>query len=191
VEEWIEGYLGRLRDLLGAIPAGQVAEVIEELKKAVLHGRRIFAFGNGGSGTTSSHLVMDLGKGAADAVGRRFKVLSLNEAVGWMTALANDYSYEEVFVRQLRSYAGPGDVVLALSVSGRSENVVRAVRWASEHGLRTVALVGGAPAPLADLADNAIVVESEHCGLVEDAHLVICHLLCYAFMDNPDILEEE
>lgn len=190
MEEWIEGYLGRLKDVIDAIPAAQVAEVIEDLKGALREGRRVFAFGNGGSGTTSSHLVMDLGKGASDIVGERFKIISLNEAVGWMTALANDYSYADVFVRQLQNYAEPGDVVLALSVSGSSENVVRAVRWANENGLRTVALVGGARGPLADLADNAVVIESQHCGLVEDGHMIVVHLLCYAFMDNPDILEE-
>ncbi len=190
MKEWIEGYLGRLKDVIGAIPAAQVAEVIEDLKGALREGRRVFAFGNGGSGTTSSHLVMDLGKGASDIVGERFKIISLNEAVGWMTALANDYSYEDVFVRQLQNYAEPGDVVLALSVSGSSENVVRAVRWANENGLYTVALVGGARGPLADLADKTIVIESEHCGLVEDGHMIVVHLLCYAFMDNPDILEE-
>src|SRR4029078_7982491 len=97
----------------------------------------------GGSAMNSSHFATDLGKGASDKVGKRFRVLALNDNVSWMTALANDYSYEEVFVGQLQNYGKPGDIALGISVSGNSPNCVKALQWAKKNGLRTGA-TGGA-----------------------------------------------
>jgi D-sedoheptulose 7-phosphate isomerase len=102
-----------------------------------------------------------------------------------MTALANDYAYEDVFVGQLMSLARPGDIVLTMSVSGNSPNLVKAVEWAKEHGLRTIALVGAKRGRLAELADQVIVIDSLHYGCVEDAHMGICHLVSFAFMELP------
>jgi D-sedoheptulose 7-phosphate isomerase len=142
-------------------------------------------FGNGGSAANASHFVTDLGKGASDKVGRPFRCLSLNDNVSWMTALGNDYCYEDIFVRQLANYARPGDLVLALSVSGNSPNVVRALDWAKSRGLHVIALVGAKRGRMADIADQVIVIDSTHYGRVEDAQMHICHMLCYAFMENP------
>jgi D-sedoheptulose 7-phosphate isomerase len=114
-------------------------------------------------------------------------VLSLNDNVSWMTALANDYAYDQVFVRQLRNYGKPGDLVLAMSVSGSSPNVVKVLEWAKEHGLITVALVGAKRGRMAELADQVIVVNDTHYGRVEDAHMGICHMICYAFMEHPEL----
>ena len=111
--------------------------------------------------------------------------MSLNDNVSWMTALGNDYAYEDMFVRQLANYARPGDVVLVMSVSGNSPNVVKAVEWAKQNGVWTAALVGGKRGRLAELADEPIVIDSHHYGRVEDAHMAICHMLCYAFIENP------
>jgi len=105
--------------------------------------------------------------------------------VSWMTALGNDYAYDEVFSRQLMNYGRPGDLVLCMSVSGNSPNVVKAVDWANQQGLATIALVGGKRGRLAELAQHVIVIPSEHYGRVEDAHMGICHMICYAFMENP------
>src|ERR1700685_185669 len=133
--------------------------------RAALHqNRHIFVFGNGGSAANASHFVTDLGKGSSDKVGRRFRCLSLNDNVSWLTALGNDYAYEDVFVRQLENYARPKDLVLARSVSGQSPNVVKAVAWANENGLETIALVGGKRGALAQLARHAIVIDSTHYG---------------------------
>jgi D-sedoheptulose 7-phosphate isomerase len=147
--------------------------------------RQIFVFGNGGSAANASHFVTDLGKGASDKITKRFRCLSLAGNVSWMTALGNDYSFEDIFLRQLINYARTGDVALALSVGGNSPNVVRAMEWAKKKGMQTVALVGAKRGRLAEIADRVIVVNSTHYGRVEDAHMGICHMLCYAFVENP------
>src|SRR4249919_1054603 len=143
MNKWIQDYLEAQKAALDSISVSAVAEVIEKLRKAVQEGRQIFIMGNGGSASNSSHFATDLGKGSSDKIGRRFRVLSLNDNVSWMTALGNDYAYEDVFVRQLMNYGRPGDLALALSVSGNSPNVVRAMEWARANELRTIALVGG------------------------------------------------
>jgi D-sedoheptulose 7-phosphate isomerase len=107
--------------------------------------------------------------------------------MSWMTALGNDYSYEDVYVRQLQNYARPGDIALTMSVSGSSPNLVKAMQWAKENGLYTAALVGGKRGKLAQIADQVIAIDSEHYGRVEDAQMAICHMLCYAFMEMPEI----
>ena len=99
--------------------------------------------------------------------------------------MGNDYAYEDIFVGQLRNYARPRDLVMTMSVSGNSPNLVKAVKWAVDNDLETVALVGGKRGRLAELAHQVIVIKSEHYGRVEDAHMGICHLICYAFMENP------
>ncbi len=185
MKDWIAEYIAAQKTALDSIPHDSVEKMIRTLQQALKEDRQIFVFGNGGSAANASHFVTDLGKGASDKVGKRFRCLSLNDNVSWLTALGNDYSYEEVFVRQLTNYAKAGDVVLVMSVSGNSPNVVRAVEWAGKNGLTTIALVGRKQGRLAALAQQVVVIQSEHYGRVEDAHMGICHMLCYAFMENP------
>lgn len=188
MNQWISDYVQRQKAALDSIPAHAVAELIELLKNALDEDRQIFVFGNGGSAANASHFVTDLGKGASDKIGRRFRCLSLNDNVSWMTALGNDYCYDDIFVRQLTNFARAGDVVLAMSVSGNSPNVVRAVEWAAKNRLSSIALVGKKRGRLAETAERVIVIDSEHYGRVEDAHMGICHMLCYAFMENAERL---
>jgi len=187
MNEWISDYVRAQRAALDSIPVGAVAALIEKLRAALKQDRQIFVFGNGGSAANASHFVTDLGKGASDKIGARFRCLSLNDNVSWMTALGNDYSYEDVFARQLMNYGKPGDIVLALSVSGNSPNVVRAVDWARQNGLYTIALVGAKRGKVAEIAHDVITIDSTHYGRVEDAQMGICHMLCYAFMENPGL----
>lgn len=187
MKDWISDYIQQQKAALDSIPAQAVAELIDRLKSALDEDRQIFVFGNGGSAANSSHFVTDLGKGSSDKIGRKFRVLSLNDNVSWMTALGNDYSYEDIFVRQLANYARPGDIAMAMSVSGNSPNLVKAIDWSVNNGLYTIALVGGKRGRLAQLAQKVIVINSEHYGRVEDAHMGICHMLCYAFMEKPEI----
>ncbi|MCX8156094.1 MAG: SIS domain-containing protein [Verrucomicrobiae bacterium] len=185
MKDWIINYLRAQQAALAAIPPDAVAGLIELLREAWAADRQIFAFGNGGSAANCSHFATDLGKGASDKLGRRFRVMSLTDNVSWLTALGNDYAYEEVFVRQLQNYARPGDVVIGVSVSGSSPNCVKALAWAREHGCRTVALVGAKRGPMAGLAEQVIVIPDTHYGRVEDAQMGILHMLCYAFMELP------
>jgi D-sedoheptulose 7-phosphate isomerase len=187
MKNWINDYLEAQKAALDSIPVEAVAELINTLRQALEADRQIFVFGNGGSAANASHFVTDLGKGSSDKISRRFRCLSLNDNVSWMTALGNDYSYEDIYLRQLMNYGREGDLVLVLSVSGNSPNVVRAVEWAKKQGLRTIALVGAKRGRLADIAGQVIVIDSTHYGRVEDAQMGICHMLCYAFMENPQL----
>jgi D-sedoheptulose 7-phosphate isomerase len=185
VNQWISDYLLAQKAAHDSIPIVAVGNLINEIRAVLGKGGKIFVFGNGGSAANASHFATDLGKGASDKVGKRFHVLSLNDNVSWMTALANDYSYEDVFVGQLQNYAGPGDLALGLSVSGNSPNCVKALTWARKNGLRTAALVGGRQGRMAEIAEHVIAIADTHYGRVEDAQMSICHMLCYAFMENP------
>jgi D-sedoheptulose 7-phosphate isomerase len=186
MKHWVAEYLRAQKAAYDSIPIETVAQLIDQLCVALAEKRRIFVFGNGGSAANASHFATDLGKGASDKVGQRFRVLSLNDNVSWLTALGNDYAYEDVFVGQLQNYGCEGDIVLGLSVSGNSPNCVKAFEWAKEHGLCTVALVGGKRGRLAEIAEKVIVVNDTHYGRVEDVQMGICHLLCYAFMEHPE-----
>jgi len=187
MNDWIRDYVNAQKAALDSIPVEQVATLIETLRKAHQEDRQIFVFGNGGSAANASHFATDLGKGASDKLGRRFRVLSLNDNVSWLTAIGNDYAYDDIFVRQLENYGRPGDVVLTLSVSGNSPNVVKALEWAKAHQLVTVALVGAKRGRMAEIADQVLVVNDTHYGRAEDAQMGICHMLCYAFMENPKL----
>ncbi len=189
MNQWISDYVRAQKTALDSIPADGVAQLVQKLRAAHQEDRQIFVFGNGGSAANASHFATDLGKGASDKVGKPFRVLSLNDNVSWMTALGNDYAYEEVFVRQLRNYGKPGDLVLTMSVSGNSPNLVKALEWAKQNGLHTVALVGAKRGRLAEIAEQVIVVNDTHYGRVEDAHMGICHIACYAFMENSGLVQ--
>jgi D-sedoheptulose 7-phosphate isomerase len=186
MNRWIADFVTAQKAALDSVPVAAVAALIETFQKALEEDRQIFVFGNGGSATNASHFVTDLGKGASDKVGRRFRVMSLNDNVSWMTALGNDYAYDEIFSRQLINYGRPGDLVLALSVSGNSPNVVKALEWSVQNGLHTIALVGAKRGRMAEIAQQCIVIDSTHYGRVEDAQMGICHMICYAFIENPD-----
>jgi D-sedoheptulose 7-phosphate isomerase len=187
MKTWIENYLTAHKRAVDSIPTDTVARVIELLRHAFLEDRQIFCMGNGGSAANASHFATDLGKGASDAVGRPFRVLSLTDNIPWITAIGNDYAYEDIFVRQLQNYGRAGDVLIGVSVSGNSPNCVKAFQWAVEHGLTTVALVGAKRGRMAELANEVMVIGDTHYGRVEDAQMHILHMLCYAFIEKPEL----
>ena len=186
MKEWISQYIQLQKAAHDSISPELMAKLIGLLVETFKNERQIFVFGNGGSAANASHFATDLGKGSSDKLGKRFRVLSLNDNVSWMTALANDYSYEDVFVGQLQNYGRPGDVALALSVSGNSPNCVKALEWSKTNGLRTVALVGAKRGKMAEIAEQVVVIKDTHYGRVEDAQMGICNLLCYALMEHPE-----
>lgn len=190
MKQWIADFITAQKAALDSVPAKAVAELIETFRRALAEDRQIFVFGNGGSASNASHFVTDLGKGSSDKVGKRFRVLCLNDNVSWMTALGNDYAYDEIFARQLINYARPGDIVLALSVSGNSPNVVKALEWSVANGVHVIALVGAKRGRMAELAHQAVVIDSTHYGRVEDAQMGICHMICYAFIEHPEWLDQ-
>jgi D-sedoheptulose 7-phosphate isomerase len=185
MQDWIRNYVNAQKAALDSIDAPAVAVLIEKLREALKADRQVFVFGNGGSASNSSPFVPDLGKGSSDKADRRFRVLALNDNISWMTAIGNDYCYEDIFVRQLVNFARPGDLAIGVSVSGSSPNVVKAIDWAAKNGLQTVALVGGKRGKVAEIAGQVLVINDTHYGRVEDAQMGILHMLCYAFMENP------
>lgn len=184
MKDFIARYLQLQKQTLDTIPAEKVAEVVDLFKRALDKERTIFVFGNGGSAANASHFVTDLGKGSSDKTSKRFRCLSLNDNTPWMTALGNDYSYEDVFLRQLINFAKQGDVLFTMSVSGNSPNLVKAIEWGKANRLDTISLVGKKRGKLAEISDIVIPVEDEHYGRVEDAHMGICHIIAYAFMEH-------
>ncbi len=185
MKDWIRNYIAEQHRALDSIPVESIERATETVRAAWLANRHIFVIGNGGSYANASHFATDLGKGASDKLGKRFRVLSLGDNVSWLSALGNDYHFDDCFVRQLENFAEPGDLLIAISVSGNSPNVLKAMARAKEKGLRTLALVGGQRGKLASLAEETIVVEDTHFGRVEDVHMHILHLICYSFMEMP------
>lgn len=139
--------------------------------------------GNGGSAATASHFVTDLVKGASYNRPLRFRIMALTDSMSTLSAYANDVSFECVFVEQLKNFARPGDLVMGISGSGNSPNVLRALEYANSLGCRTLALTGRDGGQLAPLAQLSIRVAEPHMGRIEDAHMIVCHMIGYHFMD--------
>jgi D-sedoheptulose 7-phosphate isomerase len=186
MKQWVSDYVQAQKAAHDSIPVDAVAGLIQQLREVLLAGRSVYVFGNGGSAANASHFATDLGKGASDKLNKRFRVLSLADNVSWMTALGNDYAYEDIFVGQLQNFGWPGDLAMGISVSGNSPNCVKALDWAKRNGLRTAALVGAKRGRMAEIADRVLVINDTHYGRVEDAQMGICHILCYAFMEHPE-----
>jgi phosphoheptose isomerase len=147
------------------------------LAAAIKAGRMIYACGNGGSAAIAGHLHCDVQKGVQTDTQLRPKVVSLAANLELITAIANDIAYEEVFVYQLRTMAAPGDVLITISASGNSENIVRAVEWAGANGVGTIAMTGFSGGRSAPLADVNLHVEAQNYGIVEDIHQSLMHCL--------------
>lgn len=177
-------YRTKLSGTLESIDLNLVARAIEILREARDKQRHIFTCGNGGSASTASHFVTDMVKGASFGRDTRFRIMALTDSLSTITAYSNDVSYECVFVEQLKNFAQPGDVLIAVSGSGNSPNVVSAVEYANRAGCTTIALTGRDGGKLGAAAKLEIRVPDSHMGRIEDAHLFICHMICYYFMEQ-------
>ena len=166
------------------VDLAKVNQAIELFKDARAAGRHIFVCGNGGSASTASHFACDIVKGASYNRGQRFRIMALTDQIATLTAYANDVSYDCVFVEQLRNFAQPGDLVMCISGSGNSPNVIRAMEYANSIGCKTLALTGRDGGKLGPLAQLNIQVEAPHMGRIEDAHMIVCHMIGYYFMDG-------
>ena len=179
-----DSYKASLLETVASIDTALVGEAIEWLKEARSAGRTIFTCGNGGSASTASHFVCDIVKGASFGRTRRFRIQALTDSLPTLTAYSNDVGYEIVFAEQLKNFAQAGDVVLAISGSGNSPNVIRAVEYANSIGCRTIGLTGREGGKLGPLCQLHINVPDPHMGRIEDAHMIICHMIAYHFMDS-------
>ncbi|MBK5292366.1 MAG: SIS domain-containing protein [Acidobacteriia bacterium] len=177
-------YKQSLLEAIDTIDMEKVNQAIIWFQQARAEGRQIFTCGNGGSASTASHFVCDMVKGASFGKQTRFRIMALTDNLPTITAYSNDVSYDYVFEEQLKNFARPGDLVMAISGSGNSPNVLRAIEYANSAGCRTLALTGRDGGKLGPLAQLNLQVPVPHMGRIEDAHMIICHMICYSFMDT-------
>jgi D-sedoheptulose 7-phosphate isomerase len=179
-----EAYKSELLKAIEAIDLEKVRLATDWFRDARDEGRTIFVCGNGGSASTASHMVCDIVKGGSYNRGSRFKMMSLTDSLSTITAYSNDVAYDVVFVEPLKNFAQPGDLVMAISGSGNSPNVIRALEYANTAGCRTLALTGRDGGKLGPLAQLNIQVPVPHMGRIEDAHMIVCHMIAYYFMEQ-------
>jgi D-sedoheptulose 7-phosphate isomerase len=177
-------YKAALLEAIDRIDISQVEQAIEWFGEARNGSKHIFVCGNGGSASTASHFTCDIVKGASYNRDARFRIVALVDSLATLTAYSNDVGYEHIFVEQLKNFAQPGDLVMCISGSGNSPNVVRAMEYANSIGCRTIALTGRDGGKLGPLAQLNIQVAVPHMGRIEDAHMVVCHMIAYHFMDS-------
>lgn len=179
-------YLTTLRELLDGVAVDEILSATDALRTARDEGKRIFVAGNGGSAATATHFVNDLGKATKTNGTPPLKVVCLSDNVSWLTALANDEGYERVFSGQLENLAEPGDLLVLISCSGSSPNLVKAAEWATANGVTTLALLGFDGGALKEQVDIKIFVESPSglYGPVESAHSVLTDILTTCLIED-------
>ena len=179
--DFAKDYIRGLKDVLDRIPLGPVDEIVEAIELAQKERRQIFVIGNGGSAATASHMMNDLCKGTlghkGDAPWTRLRVIALTDNVSLMTAWANDTDYNHVFSEPLKNLAQRGDLLVAISASGNSPNILAAVDAAKQIGVKVIGLTGFGGGKLAKLADISFVVPSDGYGPVEDVHMILDHII--------------
>ncbi len=174
-------YLQRLQTEIADTDQPALQRWADLIYEAWEQGQFVFIFGNGGSGTTASHMAEDLGKSTLpeadlqDSSKKRLKVLSLTDNAGWIMAVGNDLAYDQIFVQQLMNYGSAGDLVIAISGSGNSPNVLNAVEWANEQGLKTFGLTGYDGGQLKNMQQDGLHVALDDMGMVESIHLALFH----------------
>jgi D-sedoheptulose 7-phosphate isomerase len=177
-------YKSELLKTIESVDLEKVGEVIEILARARDEGRRIFVCGNGGSASTASHFATDLVKGASYGRTKRFRILALTDSLPTITAYSNDVGYDCVFVEQMKNFAEPGDVLIAISGSGNSPNVLRVMEYGNSIGCQTIAFTGRGGGHLGPLAQLEVRVGDSHMGRIEDLHVIVMHMVVYRFMEE-------
>lgn len=179
----VQDYYQAVSDALLKLPEDPVNEIIVALKQAWAEKRRIFIFGNGGSAANASHFVVDVIKSTIRPGRPRIKILCLNDNMPTVTAYSNDVSYDVIFSEPLASLAEPGDIAIAISGSGNSPNILRAMDTAKDMNLTRIGLTGFAGGKLKDKCDVCVIVPSDSMQVIEDAHLVILHSVFLALCE--------
>ncbi|HEY1410074.1 MAG TPA: SIS domain-containing protein [Promineifilum sp.] len=179
----IEWYFAEIKTVLDQIDRDPIRQAISILHKARIEGRQIFILGNGGSASTASHMVCDLAKNTRGPGWPHYKVIGLSDNIAILSAYGNDDGYENVFALQLANLINPGDIVVAISTSGNSPNVLRAVELANEHGATVIGMTGFGAGKLGPMVDVHLHVPSDCIEQVEDIHLMLEHLITKALRD--------
>jgi D-sedoheptulose 7-phosphate isomerase len=175
-------YFNKVSDTLGQIDTDSLMKLVNLLLKTREEGNHIYIFGNGGSGATASHVTGDFLKGISYGLDKRFKVQCLNDNISGMMAISNDLSYEEIFIEQLKAFLKKDDVVIGISGSGNSANVVKAMEYAGSQGAVTVAFCGYKGGKIKDIADIVIHAPVQDMEVTEDIHIIIFHAIKQVMM---------
>ena len=173
----IKNYIELEREVLSKLDVEQINKAINELVRTQEEGNTVYVFGNGGSGSTSSHFQNDFNKGLSEHLDKKFNFCCLNDNMSTLTAIANDSSYEEVFKFQLEGHLKPGDVVMALSGSGNSKNIIKAVEYAKENGNTVIGITGYNGGKLKEMCDISLHVPVNSMQMSEDIHMIFDHLM--------------
>ncbi len=184
MDSFAADYLRKVEASIKSIDPVRLDQATDVLRVARDTNQTIYSCGNGGSGSIASEMIADIVKGASYGKARRVKMMSLCDSVSTITAYSNDVDYACVFEEQLKNWLIPNDVVIAISGSGNSENVLRAVRYANSNGVITIACPTGTGGELKDLAAIPLVVNSDHMGRLEDCFFIMTHVMCYAMMQD-------
>jgi len=188
IKEFSKNYFGQIKELINQLNLEKIQKITEVIYNTFKNDKQIFIIGNGGSASTASHFACDLGKGTLknfdDDQEKRFKVISLTDNVATMMAFGNDLCFEDIFVQQLKNLVNSGDVVIGISASGNSANVVKGIEYAKRRGAKTIGFLGfKTGGKLHDLVDYEITVQDEHYGRSEDIHMIIVHLITNYFTE--------
>lgn len=201
MNNWLNKHINKYKKALDNLPKEKIQQAIDMVHDCCRTNNQIFIVGNGGSSANASHFAVDLGKGSSDVMkeffertslvadiagNKRFRVMSLNDNIPWMMAIINDYCQEDVFWRQLENFATKDDLLICVSVSGKSPNVVKAAKWAKENDLKVLALTNWTGGDLITIADKTIKIESSHYAVVEDLQMLVLHAICYEIIENYD-----
>lgn len=180
----IKDYLEKEKQVIDALDYQELNEALKAIHDVWIAGGTIFTMGNGGSAATASHFVCDFNKGISNEVGRKFKLQCLSDNTPIMMAIANDMSYDDIFYYQLKDVVKEGDLVIAISGSGNSKNVVKACKYAQSKGAEIVALTGYSGGKLKELADYSMHVPIDDMQIAEDLHMVFDHMMMRVFCIN-------
>ena len=173
----IEMYFAELEQMLKSISRSDMLQVLSLLENAYRNGHRVFIMGNGGSAATASHFALDLAKNTIMAGAPRLKAISLTDHVPLITAWSNDTAYEHIFAEQLIAMIEPGDLVIGISTSGNSPNVINALRLAKEFRAYTIALLGATGGKMKYMVDAYVLAPGQNIEQEEDAHLMLTHVI--------------
>jgi len=180
ISEFAADYLSGIQSLLENFDTHGFERIVEKILEAYDAQSRIFVMGNGGSGSTASHFTCDINKGCCMDLNKKFKMICLNDSIPTLLALANDVSYDAVFVEQLKNFFLPGDLVIGISGSGNSPNVLHAIEYARMHQGITIGFSGFSGGKLAALADIAWIAPVDDMQKIEDMHMIVVHMIMQA-----------
>lgn len=189
MKEFLDQYRRELYGAVDTIDPAEFQKAVDLIARAYREDRQIFVMGNGGSAATANHFVCDFGKNAVqDPARRRFRMLSLSDNVERITAYGNDVAFEEIFRQQLINLMNPGDLLIAISASGNSPDLVRACQYARERGAGQIAMAGFNGGKIKEFADAGLVIPLSSYEQIEDGHMILCHMIVCFFKAHQELL---